>query len=150
MFTVELPLTAGQIDELHARQAAPKPRIMVVDDCPEDREWAVEALGMAFRSVALSDAEWALEACDDSYAAVLADYRIGAGRDGLWLLSRVAERFPSAARFLMTGAPDEACLDAERSGLLRRLLPKPLRREQMERMLEGLRELPGSGSLRSA
>ena len=114
-----------------------KPRLLVVDDREPVRSALARSLRVRHSVAIAAGAEAALKLLmDEPFDAVLSDFDMPPGPDGLALLREVERRFPSTLRFLMTGdragwfAPDVA------SGLLHGLFPKPVSPAEFARALD--------------
>lgn len=113
------------------------PRVLVVDDCEIDREWATRAIGTRGEAVYASSAEEGLSMTDGSIAIVISDFNMP-GNNGLWLLKRVAELHPKVYRLLLTGQLDDRYNEALASGVVTKVLEKPIARNELQNILAEL------------
>lgn len=114
-------------------------RVLVVDDCEIDREWARRAIGKTSQAVYASSAEEGLSKVDGTFSIVVSDFNMP-GNNGLWLLSQVAERHPQVYRLLLTGQMNDHCTEALASGVITRVLQKPIARDELQEILSELEE----------
>lgn len=78
-------------------------RILIVDDEPNTRFALKYVLDKSFEVGTAESAEDALDRLEQQrFDVVLADLNL-MGRDGLWLLARVRERWPATRRVLISG-----------------------------------------------
>lgn len=118
-----------------ARQASAEPRsriVLVVDDEESVRTLLARWLEAAGHTViTASGADAALSTIQrEMPAVVLCDIRMP-GRDGLWLIGRIRERFPATAVIMASGVQDvEASIECMRHGVLD-YLTKPFGRDRL-------------------
>lgn len=103
-----------------------KPRVLVVDDDPLVLRMLARMLGPGFQvQVACSTAEATSMLAATEFVAVISDYEMPGGRDGLYLLALVREVQPWARRVLHTGfSPPSIRLRSE-SCVVEHLVCKP-------------------------
>ena len=78
-------------------------RILIVDDEPNARFALKYMLDKSFEAGTAESAEDALDRLEEQrFDVVIADLNLS-GRDGLWLLARVRERWPATRRVLISG-----------------------------------------------
>jgi putative nucleotidyltransferase with HDIG domain len=102
-------------------------RILVVDDDPAVRNVISVLLGEeGYACVAVSSAEVALDATQQSdFSLVISDVRMP-GKDGFWLLEKMREAHPDTAVVMLTAYGDtEAAVECLRSGASDYLLKPP-------------------------
>lgn len=130
------PRTAGRMPVVHRDPSLP---VLIVEDNDDVREaladlcrrWGVEPI-----AVDSAEAAVALVAGGRRIGALLSDYRLGGGRNGLDLIADVAARHPDPAPLavLITGDVDPQLMQAaEQRGVP--LLVKPLGRDDLRRLL---------------
>jgi PAS domain S-box-containing protein len=131
-------------------------RILVVDDSPEIREMAAEALREAGYQVVLAGSgEEALETFDGAAAAggfdlVFSDVVMPGGINGLVLAERMRERSPQTPVLLTTGYNDELALEGPRPEAMD-VIGKPYRRSELiDRVQSALRRGARTGPGRKA
>lgn len=117
-----------------APASARPPRVLVVDDCDEDRACLVDAIGDRFDVVVAASAEAALPLVGDDVVAVLSDYRMP-GHNGLWLLAEIARTAAGIRRMLITGSPDGACDEAIATGIVDGVVGKPTAADELQRIV---------------
>lgn len=92
---------------------ARSPRVLVVDDEVLPRRAVARWLGgLGLEVVAVATAAEALELlAQDRFDVVVADWLLGPGERGDWLLSEVRSRYPEIRRVLFSGQPidDPSC-----------------------------------------
>jgi CheY-like chemotaxis protein len=131
--------------ELVQQAAAPQPlaeltgcNVLVIEDSREIRAAMTVLLeGWGCRVMAAAsgrEAEAALAAEPGEIHAMLADYRLPGGENGIALLKRLAPRYPTAHAILISGDIEpEALREAEEAGIP--MLHKPLRPARLRAML---------------
>jgi response regulator RpfG family c-di-GMP phosphodiesterase len=113
------------------------PRILIVDDDESVRDViSVLLREEGYNCVAASGAEMALEvAAMEETPLVISDMKMP-GRDGMWLLRSLKEKYPDTAFIMLTGYGDtEAAVDSLREGAVDYLL-KPPRLTDLIRAIE--------------
>ena len=92
---------------------ARSPRVLVVDDEVLPRRAVARWLGgLGLEVVAVATAAEALDLlAQDKFDVVVADWLLGPGERGDWLLSEVRSRYPEIRRVLFSGQPidDPSC-----------------------------------------
>ena len=115
----------------------PRARVLVVDD--EDlvrtlvlrwlQNWGIEAVGAR-------NALEGLAAMEVAPAEIAIVDLIMPGHDGVWLLQKIHERWPTTVMIVISGAQDEhVILDARKMGAIA-FVPKPLERELLRQALD--------------
>jgi DNA-binding NtrC family response regulator len=112
-----------------------RPRVLVVDGDPEVLRSVTRHLCTRFHVTTAASAVQAAILLDAfPYFAVLSDHRIP-GVDGLEFLERVRERHPGVQRILLAGSDSMELAVHAASGLIERLLCKPVCPEALDRAL---------------
>jgi two-component system NtrC family sensor kinase len=100
-------------------------RVLVVDDEPVilralvrvlKRDWTVDTADSAEHALLLLASR--------PYDVVLTDYEMD-GRDGIWLLRQLEQRYPTVRRVLHSGSDPSGLEEHVRSGLVQRFVQKP-------------------------
>jgi len=108
--------------------AAVRPRVLVVDDDLAIRRALARELRSEFEVVLVPSYEQAVAQLGGQplFAAVITDYELGAGPDGLALLKLVAERTTEVLRVLVSASNERHRIEeALAEGVVHRFLPKP-------------------------
>lgn len=128
--TASLPEPSGTLSS--GRRGTKK--VLVVDDCDEDRNRVISAVDGYFEVISATNAEAALSLVGEDVVAVLSDYQMP-GHSGVWLLSEVARRAQYTQRVLITGCPDEHCTEALATGIAQQVFTKPAAPVDIRRIL---------------
>lgn len=113
--------------------AAPRPRLLFVDDEPAVLDALAVNLRRAFEVVTATSGELGLEHlhAHSDFAVVVSDMRMPK-MDGATFLARAREAAPDAVRILLTGQADlEATIKAVNQGQIFRFLTKPCPRDTL-------------------
>ena len=104
-----------------------RPRVLVVDDDLAIRRALARELRSEFDVVLVPGYEQAVaQLGGQPFAAVITDYELGAGPDGLALLTLVAERNTEVLRVLVSASNERHRIEeALADGIVHRFLPKP-------------------------
>lgn len=114
------------------------PEILCVDDDPAVRKLLAHQLASVANIVTVSSGEEAMAtlARHAPFAVVLSDMHLP-GMTGIDLLRRVVLRTPITVRMMVTGDEDrQVAIDAVNEGCIFRFLAKPIRREELLRIVE--------------
>jgi len=123
-------------------QESRAPRVLLVEDDPAVRRSLARLLASRFEVTMASDALEAVELLSGpEFAVVVSDYQMP-GEDGIWLLSQVQSRCPSARRVLISGVGSKEFQRHVDSGLVHSFLQKPLGPEHFVDALEAVLRLP--------
>jgi two-component system cell cycle sensor histidine kinase/response regulator CckA len=130
-----------------AESAAPRPRILVVDDEPAVRRFVVEALrSSGYDPVGAGSGREALSALyaeSQTPTLLLTDIEMP-GMTGIELAARVRADRPGIRVVLMTGRETSAARARERAGLVEGVLLKPFGlAELLDAVIDALAVLPG-------
>jgi DNA-binding NtrC family response regulator len=110
---------------------APMRPILIVDDEPNTRFALRYLLEKTHRVATAECAEEALERLEhEPFDVVLADLALP-GRDGLWLLARVRERWPATRRVLISGQSGVCASLLMSSDIAQAFLEKPASVEEL-------------------
>jgi FixJ family two-component response regulator len=116
-----------------AAAAAPRPRVLFVDDEPSVLEALAVNLRRAFDVATATSGALGLEhlQAQSDFAVVVSDMRMP-NMDGATFLARAREAAPDAVRILLTGQADlEATIKAVNQGQIFRFLTKPCPRDTL-------------------
>ena len=104
-----------------------RPRVLVVDDDLAIRRALARELRSDFEVTLVPDYEQAVaQLGGPPFAAVITDYELGPGPDGLSLLTLVAERTTEVLRILISASNERHRIEeALADGVVHRFLPKP-------------------------
>ncbi len=106
---------------------ASRPRILVVDDLEPVRIALARSLRQAFSTATAPSAHAALKLLsNEPFDAVLTDFDMPPGPDGVWLLVECARLHPTTRRFLGTGSPIAQFQPHQVSGVIEAVLQKPI------------------------
>ncbi len=111
--------------------------ILICDDDPEIRQ----AMRRTLRDHVVVEASSAREALDTlktrRFDAIVSDFTMGAGADGLDLLQLAKVEYPDMVRFLVTGNHDlDIAVRAVNEGAVHRYFLKPWNDDQLRAALE--------------
>ena len=113
-----------------AMAAAPRARILVVDDEPDIRTGLQALLGQSLPAevVEASSGEAGLAALrGGSFHAILSDYKMPGGMDGLAFLGQAQQLAPRTPRIMMTAFPDmELAIQALNDARILHFFTKPV------------------------
>lgn len=128
--TLPMPRLSGSVSTASA------PHLLLVgDDDPIDMEAVSRALDGPFRVSTASGAEQGLELlARENVDIVLSDYQMP-GKNGIWLLSRMKERFPSVRRLLNSTVELRDLDEHVKSGVVEFFFPKPVEADQIQACL---------------
>jgi len=100
-------------------------RVLVVDDDPSVRSALGRLLGLKFQVEVAGSADEAERMLSSRrFSAIVSDFDMP-GHDGIWLLSRVAEQFPSTRRIILSGRSPEYFFSHIDNGVVQLCLEKP-------------------------
>ena len=140
-FIVTLPLaTTAATDVSNAVAVGALKRrlvVLLVDDSPDDLKIAEAALEKVFNVLMVATGQEALRRlAEETVDAVLSDYRMP-DMDGVELLRRVAIRFPSVRRILITSDSPTSLTSRIGDGIVEACLLKPVTSAQIDSCLGG-------------
>jgi DNA-binding NtrC family response regulator len=105
----------------------PRLRILVVDDREPLRTALARSLRTRYSVAIASGADAALKlVAEEHFDAVVSDFEMPPGPDGLWLLREIALRSPTTIRCLMSGERPASFARDVASGLIEHCFQKPL------------------------
>jgi DNA-binding NtrC family response regulator len=105
----------------------PRPRLLVVDDLEPIRTALARGLRHSFSAATAPGAHAALKLMSqERFDAVLTDFEMPPGPDGVWLLTETMRLHPAVRRFLGTGSQPEQFEPYVRSGVIEVCFHKPI------------------------
>jgi len=107
--------------------SATRPRLLVVDDLEPIRTALARSLRHSFSVATAPNAHAALKLLSqEPFGAVLTDFEMPPGPDGLWLLVEAMRLHPTVRRFLGTGRQLDRFASHVRSGVIEACFHKPI------------------------
>jgi CheY-like chemotaxis protein len=106
---------------------SPRPRILVVDDVDAIRAALARSLRHWFSAATAPNARAALKLLSqETFDAILTDFEMPPGPDGVWLLDATRRLHPTVRRFLGTAHPLWQFDEHVSSGLIEVCFRKPI------------------------
>jgi DNA-binding NtrC family response regulator len=111
-------------------------KILIVDDEPNALYALKYVLDKSFQVATAANAEDALDRLEvERFDVVLSDLNL-TGRDGLWLLARVRERWPTTRRVLISGQSGVCASLLMNSDIAQAFLAKPCSFDELRAAVE--------------
>ncbi|MBE9076608.1 response regulator [Romeria aff. gracilis LEGE 07310] len=126
------------VQERHQRRTAAKPKILVVDDEPDNLDLLYRTFYRDFKVLRAESGQAALAALEEQpdIAVIISDQRMP-GMSGTELLRLTADRYPSLIRIMLTGYTDvEDLVDAINQGKVFKYVTKPWEEVELKAVVQ--------------
>jgi CheY-like chemotaxis protein len=138
----DVPELQGLLQQLSKIQRSNKPKMLVVDDEPDNLDLLYRTFRREFQVFRAESGTQALEVLADKgeVAVIISDQRMPEMK-GTEFLSRTVPKFPNTVRIILTGFTDvEDLVDAINSGQVYRYITKPWDPEELKILVQKAKE----------